>query len=557
MELDIISLRKKQRVKYIGFLFSIGLIAFVILAVSIKLLYNPVEDKNPAPKNVSSSEEVTRLCLSNYISTELEEALVAIIGQKVGEVELLISADVSECDISIVRNLNVDSRFETLWSKLYVLTTSHGNPASSVTENQLGESIANQGLNSEPLIWSDESNLFVKSRFESISGQQYSTDIDVKEELISDNSYGLLPFSELSPSMVVIPIDGNSPLDSNFDIDEYPLVDSYSIYNAIPEQVSNEELTETAEAILGHAEFNKEGILTAYTVGSSSLAQNSVSVQPELLAELNSADILVAHEDAAYFDSCNYLAGSLYVCGETDLIDRYTELGVDALGVTGNHILDFGHESFSDYLESLTGREISYFGGGANASEALTPLIVEQGGHKVAVLGFNMNWPTSYYARSRVPGSASPDFMLGDGSNLANSLKEASLADPDLIIVQFHWGGAMQQEASQLQRSYAHLAIDNGADIVVGVNPTYVGPFEVYKEKLIAYSLGNLLMPDLIQKELHGAILKSIYYDGELIAVEVIPLTIQDGVISKGNVSLLGQLFNEELAVQLEASNEE
>ena len=39
----------------------------------------------------------------------------------------------------------------------------------------------------------------------------------------------------------------------------------------------------------------------------------------------------------------------------------------------------------------------------------------------------------------------------------------------------------------------AHLMIDNGADVVLGHGPHIVRAMEVYKERIIAYSLGNFL----------------------------------------------------------------
>ncbi|MDD5066788.1 MAG: CapA family protein, partial [bacterium] len=40
---------------------------------------------------------------------------------------------------------------------------------------------------------------------------------------------------------------------------------------------------------------------------------------------------------------------------------------------------------------------------------------------------------------------------------------------------------------------FSHTAIDNGADLVIGQGPHVVRGVELYKDKLIAYSLGNLI----------------------------------------------------------------
>ncbi|MEJ2507021.1 MAG: CapA family protein, partial [Ignavibacteriaceae bacterium] len=76
----------------------------------------------------------------------------------------------------------------------------------------------------------------------------------------------------------------------------------------------------------------------------------------------------------------------------------------------------------------------------------------------------------------------------------------------DLIIVSFH-GGAEGKDAAHVKDSteiflgenrgnvyrFAHTAIDAGADMVIGHGPHVLRAMEIYKNKLIAYSLGNFL----------------------------------------------------------------
>jgi hypothetical protein len=77
-------------------------------------------------------------------------------------------------------------------------------------------------------------------------------------------------------------------------------------------------------------------------------------------------------------------------------------------------------------------------------------------------------------------------------------------AKHDIVIVSFH-GGAEGNGAEVLPFAreifagedrgnvveFAHAMIDAGADIVLGHGPHVVRPLEIYKDRLIAYSLGN------------------------------------------------------------------
>ncbi|HEX4603410.1 MAG TPA: CapA family protein, partial [Candidatus Angelobacter sp.] len=89
---------------------------------------------------------------------------------------------------------------------------------------------------------------------------------------------------------------------------------------------------------------------------------------------------------------------------------------------------------------------------------------------------------------------------LDESLQTIRSLKTES----DLVIVGFHGGaeGATHQHVLEGDdtflgedrgdlRRFTHAAIDAGADLVLGSGPHVVRAMEIYKGKLIAYSLGN------------------------------------------------------------------
>lgn len=86
----------------------------------------------------------------------------------------------------------------------------------------------------------------------------------------------------------------------------------------------------------------------------------------------------------------------------------------------------------------------------------------------------------------------------------ARRLVEMADAEADLVIVTFH-GGAEGKDAQHVTRgteeyynenrgnvyAFSHAVIDAGADAVLGHGPHVSRAMEVYKDRLIAYSLGN------------------------------------------------------------------
>ena len=55
----------------------------------------------------------------------------------------------------------------------------------------------------------------------------------------------------------------------------------------------------------------------------------------------------------------------------------------------------------------------------------------------------------------------------------------------------FHWGNEKEEVPDSNQTTLAHLAIDEGADLVCGHHPHVLQGIEEYKGKNIVYSLGN------------------------------------------------------------------
>lgn len=73
--------------------------------------------------------------------------------------------------------------------------------------------------------------------------------------------------------------------------------------------------------------------------------------------------------------------------------------------------------------------------------------------------------------------------------NTLNKLDE----DSDILIVGVHWGNEYELLPNLNQKVIAQYLIDNGVDIVWGNHTHVIEPFEIYKDKLILYSCGNLM----------------------------------------------------------------
>jgi poly-gamma-glutamate synthesis protein (capsule biosynthesis protein) len=169
----------------------------------------------------------------------------------------------------------------------------------------------------------------------------------------------------------------------------------------------------------------------------------------------------------------------------------------DAVSLANNHTGDFGHEAFLEQLDLLKAAKLSKFGGGRNRAEAHRPLIVESQGIRIAFLGYNEFKPRSFEAGETTPGVA----WSVDEQVLADIASARVNDRADLVIPMMHWGSEYEPVPDERQKALAHKMIDAGADVVVGGHPHCTQGTEIYKNKLIVYSLGNFVFDGFTEPE--------------------------------------------------------
>jgi hypothetical protein len=164
--------------------------------------------------------------------------------------------------------------------------------------------------------------------------------------------------------------------------------------------------------------------------------------------------------------------------------ERLRAAGFNALNVANNHSLDFGMEGLDNTLAVLDNVGIRAVGGERVA-------VFTEAGRRIAVAGFSYSLLTRY---------VHPLLDLDRAREIVAGLK----AENDVVVVSFH-GGAEGKAALRVKDSgeeflgekrgnvvrFARAAVDAGADLVLGHGPHVPRALEIYRGKLIAYSLGN------------------------------------------------------------------
>lgn len=196
------------------------------------------------------------------------------------------------------------------------------------------------------------------------------------------------------------------------------------------------------------------------------------------------------------------------------------EAGFEIVSQANNHAYDWGPEALVDTLARLRAEGIRPVGAGENALVAHYPAIMKVGSLRVAFLAYVNIDPQQATAQVDRPGVAWLDLpqVLAD-------IRFARLL-ADLVIVSPHWGVEYAAKPARQQVEIAHQMIDAGADLIVGTHPHVVQPLESYRDRWIAYSLGNFVFDQKGPVTHRGLILKVTVRAKRIVDVAPLPIEI-------------------------------
>lgn len=239
-------------------------------------------------------------------------------------------------------------------------------------------------------------------------------------------------------------------------------------------------------------------------------------VKPESIFQhvagfLRSGDITFANAEQGYCDK-GYPNPIHASYSDPRNLPALLYAGIDVLSMANNHTLDWGTDGLLDTMERLKKAALPYVGVGKNLAEAHKPVILERKGTKVGFLAYSCTGPDGYEAEEDKPGYApvrawtiyeKVDYQPATPPRIVSFPYKEDLAamvkdirrlkeQADVAVVSFHWGLHLVPRVIPMYCfDVGHAAIDAGADLILGGHTHILKGIEVYKGKVIFYSLNN------------------------------------------------------------------
>ena len=207
----------------------------------------------------------------------------------------------------------------------------------------------------------------------------------------------------------------------------------------------------------------------------------------------------------------------IYFKAEPEVLDGLKYAGFDVFSLANNHVFDWGIDAVSDTMELLDVSGIRYSGVGENREEALKPAVFQMKGTSVAFVSFNDIYPFVINQSGETMWTLTlkrSEPEIDPNIDLEEEIKELKNRY-DVVIASVHTGIEYLPEPESEKVKKMRELIDYGVDVVLGGHPHVIQGIEVYKDGIIAYSLGNFIFDQNWSKETTLGLLLEISFLGE------------------------------------------
>lgn len=454
-----------------------------------------------------------------------------------------LPASVREVSVEGDANVTLGQTPEGEFSWVYVLVAPFPTIIDDVSFDEIMQTWQGKGntdFKNQPLLMTKQTQNY----FENIWGManDFGVRIVDKETILTTAwneaaTWAIIPFGDVEPRWKVIKVNGLSPLYNSLDIAEYPLVIHFGLRGE--EKLVNlfADAMKESSPDLVRTNWDPSKMATVLMTGTTTLArmvglrmkENGVAWPgKEIRSWMIEPDFTHISNEASFYENCPeydpwYITTTF--CSLPENIQLFEDLDVNVIELTGNHLLDYGHQPLTFSLELYAQHGWGTFGGGATAMQAREPLLVEKNGNKIAFIGCNNSDNAREWATDEQPGAAHCDFEW-----MAQEIADLKARGYLVIATLQDLESYAPMPLPYIREHFLQIA-QMGADIVSGSSAHFPQGFEFYEHSFIHFGLGNLFF-DQMDYPVVGTrrefLDRHIFYDGKLINSELLTAMLED-----------------------------
>lgn len=204
-----------------------------------------------------------------------------------------------------------------------------------------------------------------------------------------------------------------------------------------------------------------------------------------------------------------------------DVTKAFNTLGIDAINVATDHMMDFSLNIFNGTKNILKEENIDIVGLQNDI------IYAENDGIKVAFIGV-CNEIIGSYSKYLEAGICMYDDYMINLKGLINKAKQ----NANTVVLITHLGMENQHEVTDVMSWFYRELINAGADVVLGNHAVGVYPIEMYKGKPIIYSLGYSITDSEYEIAKKSGIFKfRVDVTGRLAEIEITPTYLKNNEV--------------------------
>jgi hypothetical protein len=375
---------------------------------------------------------------------------------------------------------------------------------------------------------------------------------------IAPDSLGIVSFEELDPRLKALTVDGVNVLSNQFRAERYPLAVTLSVEGVgssllasllagAVQPTTNRDAAQLTQLIM-------TGVTAMSRVTALRQDQKGYDYPALVISDVFAAgDITHISNEVPFLDDCiaDPTENNLILCSDTDYWAALAALGTDIVGLSGNHVNDFGREGARRSLQWYRDNQIPIYGSGMNVDEACAPLLWEHNGNTfafVAALAFD---PPGAWASADQPGAC---YYYDNQERILAMVRELA-GQVDVVSVELQHQETYEPYPIPLQVAEFRELREAGADIVTGVMSHVpqaqepYGPQDPGGNGFISYGLGNLFFDQMWSWETRTELAaRYTIYNGQVINTELLTMVLEDfaqprWATPEERADILGRIF--------------